>query len=1113
MKHRSAMIHALWIVAFFAVPAWATIIVTPTDGQLVDQSPLVVVADVQSSVPVARAGAIWTETTLQVVRILKGSVPGPTIIVREMGGELGDRRTVVFGSPSYSAGERVLVFLWPRPRDAYQTRNLFLGKFVESEVNGRRIWQREGDPEGTVLLDQSLRRIDLSREAFDADSFESFIRSRAAGRATPAPIAVDSSPSRVATPKFTLMDEPAIYRWFAFDDGQAVDWWSVGSQDGYADGGTSEIERAVSAWSGYASAKIDYRYAGPSDHSAGSLGKPDGINEIMFEDPLDEIDGHWSGAGVLGRAGFNEVRGPRTWSSEFRADAEHPKATFSNTWEIVEADVVIQDGVSPSTGIDSNELAELIAHELGHTLGLGHSTDSTALMSASLTGRGATLSEDDEDAARWLYPTGPYPDAPSAPTDLRVVSAVNQSVTLQWVDQANNEAAQVVYMARETGDFQLVARVASNVETATVSRLQGGTTYEFYVAARNDGGESSPSNIVSVKTPVTAIAADFEIEPPTGIAGLTRFVFVDRSAGPVTSWAWTFGDGWSSASSTPIHRYTMAGRYRVALRVESATGQQSTIAHDLIVDAATASVVARFDSATEIHSGTATTFVDRSTGSPSWWSWQFGDGSTSSEQSPSHQYAAPGRYVVTLVAGNDAGSSTATKEVEVAPPSFSAVLPVTGRLVGANQAMWTTSLGLMNDGSQPVDVTLTFLPSDDGPGIVRDIVIGSGVTRYWNDVLAELFGLAQGAGAIAIRGDSAGVETPRIVTAERIHTRVQSGTFGQYVPAVPPSAERVRYLTGLRSDQESRTNVGLVNPTSESAVAHLELRDASGALVGSADLPVPAGRFRQTGLREIFPPSATNEGGPYSLDVDADPALICYASIVDNKTQDPMLVVAKPMTPGRRLVPVAARTAGVNGTYWQSTLVLFNPLGANLDVTIGLLDGSDQRSVLLPPHQSVAIDDALGWIGSTLPSGALSIETDRDGVIVASRVYTSTTGGGTFGESVRPWAASTVGDRFTIAGLFDDEDFRTNVGVVNDGANPVDISVTLLNERGDAIGTTSFRMKARAFFQEALHVLFADAESASGPLSVRIASSKPTVMTWASVVDNHSGDPTLIPGQ
>ncbi|HSD78014.1 MAG TPA: DNRLRE domain-containing protein, partial [Solirubrobacteraceae bacterium] len=65
-------------------------------------------------------------------------------------------------------------------------------------------------------------------------------------------------------------------------------------------------------------------------------------------------------------------------------------------------------------------------------------------------------------------------------------------------------------------------------------------------------------------------------------------------------------------------------------------------------------------------------FTDTSTGSPTGWSWDFGDGSpTSTEQNPSHVYTTPGTYTVTLTASNDSGPSTpavATDYIVVTSP-------------------------------------------------------------------------------------------------------------------------------------------------------------------------------------------------------------------------------------------------------------------------------------------------------------------------------------------------------------------------------------------------------------------------------------------------------------
>jgi PKD repeat protein len=55
------------------------------------------------------------------------------------------------------------------------------------------------------------------------------------------------------------------------------------------------------------------------------------------------------------------------------------------------------------------------------------------------------------------------------------------------------------------------------------------------------------------------------------------------------------------------------------------------------------------------------TFTDQSSGAPTTWSWNFGDGATSTQQNPAHTYQAAGRYTVSLTVTNAGGSDIETK--------------------------------------------------------------------------------------------------------------------------------------------------------------------------------------------------------------------------------------------------------------------------------------------------------------------------------------------------------------------------------------------------------------------------------------------------------------------
>jgi len=63
--------------------------------------------------------------------------------------------------------------------------------------------------------------------------------------------------------------------------------------------------------------------------------------------------------------------------------------------------------------------------------------------------------------------------------------------------------------------------------------------------------------------------------------------------------------------------------------------------------------------------GEAVQFTDTSTGSPTSWIWNFGDGSTSSTQNPTHAYPSAGSYTVTLSVGNNGGTHSTSKSISL----------------------------------------------------------------------------------------------------------------------------------------------------------------------------------------------------------------------------------------------------------------------------------------------------------------------------------------------------------------------------------------------------------------------------------------------------------------
>lgn len=74
--------------------------------------------------------------------------------------------------------------------------------------------------------------------------------------------------------------------------------------------------------------------------------------------------------------------------------------------------------------------------------------------------------------------------------------------------------------------------------------------------------------------------------------------------------------------------------------------------------------------------GQSVQFSDTSTGSPTSWLWDFGDGAASNVKSPSHTYMTAGAKTVTLTATNGAGSDTSTRAIMVGTTAMSRVVAV-----------------------------------------------------------------------------------------------------------------------------------------------------------------------------------------------------------------------------------------------------------------------------------------------------------------------------------------------------------------------------------------------------------------------------------------------------
>ena len=156
------------------------------------------------------------------------------------------------------------------------------------------------------------------------------------------------------------------------------------------------------------------------------------------------------------------------------------------------------------------------------------------------------------------------------------------------------------------------------------------------------------------------VATDIQFTPAAGVV-----------IANVSTWSWSFGDGFTSALSAPQHTYTTAGNYNVILTITNLSGCQNTISHSISILPAP---IASFSTSAPACSMYQVAFTNHSTAPAGYimrWEYNFGDGTSQVIYYPgnpnvSHAYTTYGNFNPTLtVVTNDSCSATTTRSIQI----------------------------------------------------------------------------------------------------------------------------------------------------------------------------------------------------------------------------------------------------------------------------------------------------------------------------------------------------------------------------------------------------------------------------------------------------------------
>jgi hypothetical protein len=396
----------LFIIFLFTFPSKATSVVMLSDTQLVLNSRFIITASVSrvTSAWDDSHSMAWTYVELRPDRVLKGNLSATTLVLKQLGGSDGHSGIRVYGQPQFVPGQKALLYLNTAPDGTLHVAHAFMGMFsiVEESATGRKMVVRSNEANEVQILsrqdeesvtnraplDSYVERIEetLQRESTQITHIEA---ERPDQPVVPIPPEYPRKKRESSgySPEFVLSG--GGIRWMQADSGQPVLYYLNPGQSPVAGGGQGEIARAMSAWSSQSGANIQLQIAG----STGNCGiVSDNTNTISFGDCQNQLDPVSGCAGVVALTSTS-------WTNESRSVGGR------NFNRLVESDIIFNDGMECFLGNSAN-LAEVACHELGHSIGLGHSSDSNATMWATAHGRNrdAVLGDDDIAGVLAIYP-------------------------------------------------------------------------------------------------------------------------------------------------------------------------------------------------------------------------------------------------------------------------------------------------------------------------------------------------------------------------------------------------------------------------------------------------------------------------------------------------------------------------------------------------------------------------------------------------------------------------------------------------------------------------------------------------------------------------------------
>ena len=225
-------------------------------------------------------------------------------------------------------------------------------------------------------------------------------------------------------------------------------------------------------------------------------------------------------------------------------------------------------------------------------------------------------------------------------------SSGNTPLSINFTDQSSGS---VTSWAWTFGDgSSSTAQNPSHIYTAP-------GTYSVSLTVMGSGGSSTTTQSDYIVVKEAKPTASFTASPNSGAAPLLVTLIADASTGgSIDSYAWTFSDN-TTASGSKVVKTFDAGTHIATLTVTGPSGS-ATVTQTITATTAAAPMVDFSASPTRGAAPLAVSFLNSSSDDIQSWSWNFGDGGTSTAQNPVYTYTKAGTYTVSLTATTSTGS-------------------------------------------------------------------------------------------------------------------------------------------------------------------------------------------------------------------------------------------------------------------------------------------------------------------------------------------------------------------------------------------------------------------------------------------------------------------------